>query len=161
MSSIVQSFQKRSFLPTSNNGSLPVSQSQDPKGIRRRLSSLSFKIQPISSSPAASWAFRRSKSVSSMGEYAGSSIRKWWDWGWSWILSKKPIFAQDLEMNEEETKVLGSHSRGSWRHVFYKVRSELKRFTTSDRVGLPQTCRYDSFSYSKNFDDGMRTHLVH
>ncbi|KAL5580467.1 hypothetical protein UlMin_012909 [Ulmus minor] len=55
-----------------------------------------------------------------MGEYAGTSIRKWWDWGWSWILSKKPIFAQDLEMNEEETKILGSSSRGSWRHVFYK-----------------------------------------
>ncbi|KAF3434891.1 hypothetical protein FNV43_RR21978 [Rhamnella rubrinervis] len=161
MSSIVQSFQKRSFLPTSNHGSLPVSQSQDPNGIRRRLSSLSLKLQPISCSPAASWAFSRSKSVSSMGDYAGSSIRKWWDWGWSWILSKKPIFAQDLEMNEEETKVLGSHSRGSWRHVFYKVRSELKKFVGSDKVGLPQTCRYDSFNYSKNFDEGMRTHLVH
>ncbi|KAH7518236.1 uncharacterized protein LOC107423373 [Ziziphus jujuba] len=173
MSSIVQSFQKRSFLPTmpaltNPNGSLPVSQSkQDPsedqnQGIRRRLSSLSLKIQPISSSssPVASWAFRRSKSVSSMGEYAGSSIRKWWDWGWSWILSRKPIFAQDLEMNEEETKLLGSHNRGSWRHVFYKVRSELRRFVRSDRVDLPQTCRYESFNYSKNFDDGRKIHLV-
>lgn len=63
-------------------------------------------------------------------------------------------------MNEEETKLLGSHSRGSWRHVFYKVRSELKRFVGSDRVGLPQTCRYDSFNYSKNFDDGSKAHLV-
>ncbi|KAL5565382.1 hypothetical protein UlMin_028546 [Ulmus minor] len=59
-----------------------------------------------------------------MGEYAGTLILKWWDWGWSWILSKKPIFAQDLEMNEEETKILGSSSRGSWRHVFYKCVGE-------------------------------------
>ncbi|KAL5571112.1 hypothetical protein UlMin_020709 [Ulmus minor] len=55
-----------------------------------------------------------------MGEYAGTSIRKWWDWGWSWILSKKPIFAQDLKMNEEDTKILGSRGKGSWRHLFYK-----------------------------------------
>lgn len=155
MSSIVQTFQKRSTF-------LPVSQSHDPKEqgqIRRRLSSLSLKFQPISSSNAASWAMRRTKSVSSMGEYAGSSIRKWWDWGWAWAMSRKPIFANDLELNEEETKILGSHSRGSWRHVFYKVRSEFRKLLGSDRVGLPQTCRYDSFSYSKNFDDGRRTQL--
>ncbi|PON75228.1 hypothetical protein PanWU01x14_045800 [Parasponia andersonii] len=158
MSSIVQTFQKRTTF-------LPVSQSQqhdskEQSQIRRRLSSLSLKIQPISSShAAASWAISRSKSVSSMGEYAGSSIRKWWDWGWAWVLSRKPIFANDLEMNEEETKILGSHSRGSWRHVFYKVRSEFKKLLGSDRVGLPQTCRYDSFSYSKNFDEGRRTQL--
>jgi len=30
-----------------------------------------------------------------MGEYAGGSIRKWWDWGWSWVLSRKPIFASE------------------------------------------------------------------
>lgn len=72
-----------------------------------------------------------------------------------WIMSKKPTFAQDLEMNEEEKAVLGCHSRGSLRHVFYKVRSELRRFVRSDNnVGLPQTFRYDSFNYSKNFDDG-------
>lgn len=131
--------------------SLPVSQGlQDPlteqPGLRRRLSSLSLKLQPISS-PATSWALSRSKSVSAMGEYAGGSIRKWWLWGWTWILSRKPIFAQDLEMNEEETKVLGSDNRGSWRHVFYKVRSELKRLVGSDVDSLPQTYRY-------NFDDG-------
>lgn len=50
-------------------------------------------------------------------------------------------------MNEEETKVLGSDNRGSWRHVFYKVRSELKRLVGSDVDSLPQTYRY-------NFDDG-------
>ncbi|KAG6779892.1 hypothetical protein POTOM_016294 [Populus tomentosa] len=142
MSSIVQSFQKR------NHGAaaLPVSQTHDSKdrgaaALRRRISSLSFKIQPISS-PATQWAFQRSKSVSAMGEYAGSSIRKWWDWGWSWILSKKPPFAQDLEMNEEETRVLGCHNKGSWRHVFYKVRYEVRKLVRSDdKVGLPQTYR--------------------
>ncbi|KAJ6986225.1 hypothetical protein NC653_023963 [Populus alba x Populus x berolinensis] len=124
MSSIVQSFRKRN-----SSAALPVSQTHFSKdqavaGLRRRLSSLSLKFQPISS-PATQWAFQRSKSVSAMGEYAGSSVKKWWDWGWSWILSRKPVFAQDLEMNEEETRVLGCHSKGSWGHVFYKFRSEV------------------------------------
>jgi hypothetical protein len=156
MSSIVQSFQKRN-----NSAALPVSQTDSSKdqavaGLRRRLSSLSLKIQPISS-PATQWAFQRSKSVSAMGEYAGSSVKKWWDWGWSWILSRKPVFAQDLEMNEEETRVLGCHSKGSWRHVFYKFRSEVIKLARSgDKAVLPQTCRTSdhSFSYSKNLDAG-------
>ncbi|XP_073158008.1 uncharacterized protein [Henckelia pumila] len=125
--------------------SLPVSepglQDQRP-GIRRRLSSLSLnlKIQP---SPPSAWAFRRSKSLSSMGENAGDSIRKWWDWGWGWILSRKPAFAADLEMNEEETTTIGFHNKGSWRHVFFKVTSQLRRkLSRSDDVGLPQTMRY-------------------
>ncbi|XVF44687.1 hypothetical protein PTKIN_Ptkin02bG0144300 [Pterospermum kingtungense] len=150
MSSIMQSFQK--------TRSLPVSQAESKEqvpGLRRRLSSLSLKIQPISS-PATSWAFHRSKSLSSMGVYAGSSIRKWWDWGWSWVLSRKPTFAQDLEMNEEETRVLGCHNKGSWRHVFYKVKPEIKKLMGSDKVGLPQTYRYDSLDYSKNFENGKK-----
>jgi hypothetical protein len=158
MKSIIHSFQKGSYIPAmpTAQAALPVSQPDDSKeqGLRRRLSSLSLKIQPMAS-PAASWALRRSKSVSSMGEKAGGSIRKWWDWGWSWILSRKPIFATDLEMNEEETKMLGSQNRGSWRHVFYKVRFEIRKLVGSDHVGLPQTYRYDSYNYSKNFDDGL------
>ncbi|XP_022762157.1 uncharacterized protein LOC111308082 [Durio zibethinus] len=122
MSSIIHNFQRSQALPVSQT----ESKEQLP-GLRRRLSSLSLKLQPISC-PAASWTFPRSKSLSSMGEYAGSSIRKWWDWGWSWVLSRKPMFAQDLEMNEEETRVLGCHNKGSWRHVFYKVRSEIKNW---------------------------------
>ncbi|XP_023921679.1 uncharacterized protein LOC112033133 [Quercus suber] len=162
MSTIIHSFQKRSYLPTmptSTNQALPVSQSDSSKeqvSLRRRLSSLSLKIQPISA-PATSWAFRRSKSVSSMGEYAGTSIKKWWDWGFSWILSRKPIFAKDLEMNEEETKMLGPQNKGSWRHVFYKVRSEIRKLVGSDQVRLPQTYKYSSYDYSKNFDNGSRT----
>ncbi|KAB2050807.1 hypothetical protein E1A91_A12G013700v1 [Gossypium mustelinum] len=154
MSSIMQSFQK--------SRSLPLSQTQSKEqaplpALRRRLSSLSLKLHPSISSPSApSWSFPRSKSLSSMGDYAGSSIRKWWDWGWSWVLSRKPMFAQDLEMNEEETRVLGCHNKGSWRHVFYKLRSEIKKRMGSDKVGLPQTCRYDSLSYSKNFGVGNK-----
>ena len=121
MSSIIQSFQKSKALPVSQ-----IESKEQLPGLRRRLSSLSLKIQPISS-PATSWAFHRSKSLSSMGQYAGSSIRKWWDWGWSWVLSRKPMFAKDLEMNDEETRILGCHNKGSCRHVFYKVRSEIKK----------------------------------
>ncbi|KAL7257259.1 hypothetical protein ACSBR1_003549 [Camellia fascicularis] len=170
------SFQMRSLMPSSmrsgatttkQQGGLPVSQThskqqqqqeqeqeqQQQQGLRRRLSSLSLKIQPSPEAADAtySWVLRRSKSVSSMGEYAGSSIRKWWDWGCGWILSRKPTFARDLEMNEQETAVLGCHSKGSWRHVFYKLRKLLVR----PHHNLPQTFRYDSVTYSQNFDDGI------
>ncbi|KAF9618700.1 hypothetical protein IFM89_002395 [Coptis chinensis] len=148
---------KKSFFPSRPlKDSLPLSQnSTTDQSLRRRLSlsALSVKIQPISS-PATSWALRKSKSMSSLGESAGTSIRKWWDWGWAWILTKKPTFAQDLEMNEEESAMLGSHSKGSWRHVLYKVKSEFRRLVGSNPVGAPNGFRYDSFSYAQNFDDG-------
>uniref|UniRef100_A0A2P2Q3R0 Uncharacterized protein LOC107423372 n=1 Tax=Rhizophora mucronata TaxID=61149 RepID=A0A2P2Q3R0_RHIMU len=156
MSSRVQSFQKRTLLPssmtvTATSHALPVSQSDSETrqgqglGLRRRLSSLSFKIQ----STSTSWASQlRSKST---GQQAGDYIRKWCYWGWSWILSRKPVFAKDLELNEEDqTKMLESHNRGSWMYVFLKVRSEIRKLVRSDKVGLPQTYRYDSVKYSKN-----------
>lgn len=161
-SSIFESLQRKSFfasMPT--NQSLPVSQldpndPQKQQGLRRRLSSLSLKIQPISSQ-STSWVFRKSKSMSALGDYAGSSLRKWWDWGWAWVLSKRPTFAKDLEMNEEETALLGCHSKGTWRHVFYKVRSEFRRLVRSDHLPTTQRFSYDSFSYAQNFDDGKRS----
>lgn len=135
--------------------------------------SSSAMMMMISSSSyrwSSSWAgaFRRSKSASSMGtadhhhqhhQYGGggggggdSMIRKWWEWGWGWILSRKPTFAKDLEMNEAESAALGWRSKGSWRHIFYKVKSELGKLVgPSDDVGLPQTIRYGSTSSSKNF----------
>ncbi|KAG6589060.1 hypothetical protein SDJN03_17625, partial [Cucurbita argyrosperma subsp. sororia] len=117
------SIPRRSFLPTRPlNDALPVSQPDSTQTLRRRLSSISFKIQPISS-PVTSWSFHRSKSVSSLRDHTGKSLRKWWDWGWSWILSRKAAFARDLEMNDEETKSLRSNCRGSFRHLFYKGRS--------------------------------------
>uniref|UniRef100_A0A9I9DAY9 Uncharacterized protein n=1 Tax=Cucumis melo TaxID=3656 RepID=A0A9I9DAY9_CUCME len=157
----------RRFLPTPPlNDALPLSQPDQysSQTLRRRLSSISFKIHPISS-PLTSWSsFRRSKSVSSMRDFSRTSLRKWWDWGWSWILSRKSAFARDLEMNDnnddEETKALGSNycCRGSFKfkHLFYKVRSEFRKLIRSDRVGLPQTFKYDSVNYSKNFDDGVK-----
>ncbi|XP_027332965.1 uncharacterized protein LOC113847865 [Abrus precatorius] len=141
MSSIAQ---KRNLFPNTKP-SLPVSRSDsklEEGGLRRRLSSLSLKIQgtpEAAAAAASSWSFPRSKSLSSMGHYAGTSVRKWWDWSWAWILSRKPIFATDLEMNDQETKLLGSHNRGTLRHVFYKFRSEIRRFITSDHATLPQT----------------------
>ena len=122
-------------------------------GIRRRISSFSVKIQPLSSASTA-WAFRRSKSAPSMGELAGGPLRRWWDWGWGWILSRKPTFARDIEMNGEETAMLGCQSKGTWRHVFYKVRSEFRKLVGSNTLPTTQQFRYDSFSYAKNFDDG-------
>ncbi|KAI3795641.1 hypothetical protein L1987_38297 [Smallanthus sonchifolius] len=140
--------------------SLPISHptaSTDPSsvaaGIRRRLSSVSLPIHPSSisdtTSAATAWAMRRSKSVSSMGESASTSIRNWWDWGWGWIISRKPVFAGDLEFNRNPNP-----SKTSWIHVFSKVRSEIQKLVRSDKVGLPQTVRYNSGSYGRNFDDG-------
>lgn len=138
-------------------GALPVSQPVGGEGIRKRLSSL-YSVRISSSASSLGAAFRRSKSVGDV-EYMRAraadgfvSIRRWWDWGWSWILSRKPTFAKDLEMNEDEKAALGCHSKGSWRHVFYKVKSELRRRLMGSE-GLPQTFRYDSLDYSKNFDD--------
>ncbi|XP_043712634.1 uncharacterized protein LOC122661335 [Telopea speciosissima] len=159
MSSILESFQKRSFFPSRPvNEDLPVCQkSPKDQGLRRRLSSISLRINSIPSSASSFKFLPRSKSMSAIGESAGGSIRKWWDWGWAWIQSRKPVFAKDLEMNEEEIAMLGNHNKGSWKHVFYKVRSEFRKLMGSDNVGLPQTLRYDSYSYSQNFDDGKKT----
>ncbi|KAK3005302.1 hypothetical protein RJ639_016912 [Escallonia herrerae] len=170
MSSVFQSIQKKgSNFMGRNQASLPVSQSAADapnveRVVRRRsvLSSLSLNGLSTDPKPSLEWAFRRSKSVSSMGEYAGTSVRKWWDWGWSWILSRKPTFARDLEMNEEESSVLGSQSKGSWGHVFYKVRSELKRLVGADHsnVGLPQTFRYQNSPYNTYSSQHFQVHGV-
>ncbi|CAN0847098.1 hypothetical protein LINGRAHAP2_LOCUS4793 [Linum grandiflorum] len=57
-------------------------------------------------------------------------------------------------MNKEEKKLLGSSNRGSWRHIVYKVRSGIRKvIVRSDKVGLPQTSRYDSYNDARNFDD--------
>ncbi|GAA0142905.1 hypothetical protein LIER_03702 [Lithospermum erythrorhizon] len=111
-----------------NNQSLPLSQQKDQTpSIRRRLSSLSLKSMTEYSSPATSWALRRSESVSSISKNAGNSIAKWWTWGWDWILSRKPTFALDLEMNEDEKRVIGCQNKGSLRHVFFKLNFEIKK----------------------------------
>ncbi|KAF8020750.1 hypothetical protein BT93_G1251 [Corymbia citriodora subsp. variegata] len=163
MCSIVESIQKSTsiiprILPNQARHDLPLSQPHSTTheeqidgggsggsggGLRRRImSSLSLRIQPISYPSSSSWSFRRSKSMSSLGDQAGNSIRKWWEWGWSWIASRKPVFAQDLEMNEEEIRLVGGlQNRGSWRHVLYKVRSEIQRIVRSDNEGLPKTIK--------------------
>lgn len=74
-----------------------------------------------------------------MGENAGSSIKKWWDMGWAWVLSRKPAFVQDLEMNEEEKHFLGFQNRGSLKHLFFKVKSEVRKLFRYDDMSLPQT----------------------
>ncbi|KAI4366989.1 hypothetical protein MLD38_022778 [Melastoma candidum] len=149
MNTIIQSIREKNLLPGfSSSLSLPLSRSTEPgqppqPSLRRRLSSLSLRIQQQVPSPGDSWAsFRRSRSVSSMGDYAGgggSSIRKWWEQGWSWIMSRKPVLARDLEMSEEEGRVLGAQNKGSLRHVLFKVRSEIMKLVGSENhVTLPR-----------------------
>lgn len=139
MKSILQSFNKEKSLPLSHNNKTPNDPSPPVSGMRRRMSFSDIQQPTISNTTA--WALRGSKSVSSIGYSASTSVRNWWDRGWAWILSRKPVFAQDLEMNTEETSVLGCHNKGSWRHVIYKFRSEIRKLVGSDQPGLPQTIR--------------------
>ncbi|AET01086.1 hypothetical protein MtrunA17_Chr5g0448731 [Medicago truncatula] len=148
-----------SFLPTSRSGkkgSLPVStktklgDAADAVAagggfIRRRLSTSSLKNNTSTETTNNKWSsfIPRSKSLSFSS--IGDSIRNWWTWSWAWILSRKPIFATDLEMNEQETKLLTSRDKGSWKHVICRMRSEIRRrITNSDHyyTPLPQTMAY-------------------
>ncbi|KAI3864638.1 hypothetical protein MKX03_009158 [Papaver bracteatum] len=153
--SMLENIQKR--LPARPlKESLPVSQTsnqQSPEGsLRRRLS---FGIIPADiSTQASTWAIRRTKSMSSFGETTGSSIKKWWDMSWAWILSRKPTFARDLEMDDEESSMLGFHKKGTLHHVFYKIRFEFRKLVNS-KTGRDQGFKYDSQSYAQNFDDGV------
>ncbi|XP_073010701.1 uncharacterized protein [Typha latifolia] len=160
MANLLENVQKRRFFPTMPlKDDLPISQGQQKDsqliGLRKRISSFSVKIQPISSSASNAWAFTRSKSMPSLTGLTAAPLRRWWDRSWAWVLSRKPDFARDLEMNEEETAMLGCHGKGSWRHVFFKVRAEIRKLIGSGS-SLPTThkFRYDSFNYAQNFDDG-------
>jgi hypothetical protein len=155
MATILENIQKARFLPTRPlKDDLPIFQGggggakeeSHLMGLRKRLSnsysSFSGKIQPISSA-SAEWAFRRSRSAPSLAAAfgAGGSVKRWWDWGVGWLLSKKLGFTGDLEMNEEEVAALGRQSKGTWAHVLYKMRSGVRRFVVSSH-SLPTTQHY-------------------
>ncbi|KQK01016.1 uncharacterized protein LOC104583830 [Brachypodium distachyon] len=147
MATILENIQKARFLPTRPlKDDLPTFQGGGSKeeshlmGLRKRLSTFSGKIQPISSA-SAEWAFRRSRSAPSLAAFAGAAggpLKRWWDWGVGWLLSKKLGFAGDLEMNEEEVAALGRQSKGTWAHILYKVRSGVRRLVVSSH-SLPTT----------------------
>ncbi|XP_078444065.1 uncharacterized protein LOC144713352 [Wolffia australiana] len=123
MNSFLEKIQKQRFLPTRPlRDDLPVSAADAKAGLRRRLSS-SATVKSLSSVAAASsaWALRRSKSMSAAGELAGGSLRRWWNWGLDWLLSRKPTFTSDLEMNEKEMARLGCHNKGTLRHFLYRL----------------------------------------
>ncbi|CAL9223295.1 unnamed protein product [Arabidopsis halleri] len=134
-SSIMKTLQIRK--PTS----LPISSTtiDEPGLLRRRLSSLSLNLSRNQPSTVS-----RSKSVSDMGEQGGSSVKEWWEWSWSWVLLKKlPIFFTDLEVNKNEAKSsLGNQQRGSFTHVFFKLRSEIRRLLRPSSDSLPLSCKH-------------------
>ncbi|XP_044950327.1 uncharacterized protein LOC123400000 [Hordeum vulgare subsp. vulgare] len=111
MATILENMQKARFLPTGPlRDDLPTTfQGEGGKegeghlmGMRKRLSSFSGKIQPISFA-SAKWVIRRTRSAPSIAVgFAGGPLKRWWDWGVGWLLSKKLGFVGDLEMNEEE-----------------------------------------------------------
>ncbi|XP_074286330.1 uncharacterized protein LOC141611642 [Silene latifolia] len=142
MSSIVESIQKKGkTLPISS----PADQDELP-GLRRRLSSLSLNLSGsnISMSAAAGAAKM---------ENAGSCIKKWWEMGWGWVMSRKPSFVQDLEMSQEEKHFLGYQYKGSLMHLFFKVKYEVRKLLRFDDMTLPQTqthLRYDRLNNNVN-----------
>ncbi|CAH8344934.1 unnamed protein product [Eruca vesicaria subsp. sativa] len=138
MSSMMETLQirKPTSLPVSQQRLTPSSKDDEHGVIRRRLSSLSLNLLNQPSEIAS--RFPKSKSVSDMGKQVGSSVKEWWEWGWSWILSRKPIFIRDLELNREEAKTIGSQNRGSIMHVFFKVRSQIRSLMGSSSDTLPK-----------------------
>jgi hypothetical protein len=55
----------------------------------------------------------------------------------------------DLELNEEEVAVLGTHNKGSLRHVLYRVQSGFRKLVMgSGTLPVSQKVRSDSFSYN-------------
>jgi hypothetical protein len=73
------------------------------------------------------------------------------------VMARRPPFARGLEMSDDEAAALGGcHSRGTWRHVVYKLRAGARRLLGRD--GRPRVAAqdfgYDSVSYKRNFDDG-------
>ncbi|CAL5005365.1 unnamed protein product [Urochloa decumbens] len=127
-------------------------------GLRRRMSSISMHLRPSLSSAAS---FRRAQSMPSVKALAAAgALRRWWEWGLGWVMERRPPFARALEMSDDEAAALGGcHCRGTWRHVFYKVRAGAKRMLGRDgrplKAAAPQDFGYDSVSYAQNFDDGQ------
>lgn len=150
---------------------LPISQattvtfqSNSPEhlnGLRRRIASFSVKIQPISTA-TTEWAFRRSQSMPSFKDITSGPLSKWWSWGTSWLISKKAQLSHDLEMSREGERatMLGRDGTSNVvMHLFYKIRSELRKLVGSDKLPTTHKFRYDSFSYAQNFDDGEKAQL--
>ncbi|CAN6476648.1 unnamed protein product [Victoria cruziana] len=141
------------------NAALPISQRGEKMaaagGLRKRIVAL-CQMYPsdlrISSAATGSfsWSVRRSKSMSAIGDAAGSSLRRWLQRGWGWFSSKKDGFFMDLEMNETD-----NGQRSGWGYVFSVVRAQVKKLTAANPP--IQRFQYDSFNYRKNIDDGSRT----
>ncbi|KAJ1699913.1 hypothetical protein LUZ63_008425 [Rhynchospora breviuscula] len=163
MATIIETIQKRNFFPTrplkddlptfhaplrpaSGTTTAGAATSDHLIGLRKRLSSFSVKIRPLSSASS----FVRSRSVPSFNSFSTNPLFQWWSWGVGWFLSRKPLMMSDLEMNEEEMAVLGTHNKGSLRHVLYRVQSGFRRFVMGSGSDLPVShkVRSDSFSYS-------------
>ncbi|CAO2202485.1 unnamed protein product [Urochloa humidicola] len=129
-------------------------------GLRRRMSSISVHLlRPSLSSSAES--IRRAQSMPSVKALAAAgALRRWWEWGLGWVMERRPHFARGLEMSDDEAAALGGcHCRGTWRHVFYKVRAGARRILGRDgrplKAAAPPDFGYDSASYAQNFDDGQ------
>ncbi|OEL15739.1 hypothetical protein BAE44_0023239 [Dichanthelium oligosanthes] len=128
-------------------------------GLRRRMStSFAVHVKPLSSAGAV--VFRRAQSMPSVKALAAAgALRRWWEWGLGWVMARRPPFAGGLEMSDDEAAALGGcHCKGTWRHVFYKVRAGARRLLGRDgrplKAAAPQDFGYDSVSYAQNFDDG-------
>ncbi|KAG0463603.1 hypothetical protein HPP92_019672 [Vanilla planifolia] len=163
MGSLKENIQKRFFLPTNPmKDELPISQGLNNEqtslnGLRRRLSSFSVNIQPFSSSVATSWtALRRSTSEPEfIGELSGGPLRRFWHNSFGWLFAKKPAaYPNDLAMNEAATAMRGWSTRGILRHLFYKIRAEIRRRVNFEMLPTKHEFRYDYVSYAQNFDEG-------
>jgi hypothetical protein len=162
MATIIETIQKRNLFParplkddlpifnaplrspSTSITTVGVATSDHLIGLRKRLCSFSDKIQPLSTS-----SFLRSRSMPSFNSFSINPILQWWSWGIGWILARKPAIVSDLELNEEEVTVLGTHNKGSLRHALYRVQSGFRKLVMgSGTLPVSQKVRSDSFSYN-------------
>jgi len=139
---------------------LPISSGDGQKlgqggGLRKRISSsFSYRSGPDGTRSSDSWSFRRTKSMAD--GCGGTSIWKWWDWGWEWIASTKKTIWRKMENARDGDLVLG-YDTSNWRHSFWKLRTHLRKIVgkgPASTMTQKFDFRYDALSYAQNFDDG-------
>ncbi|KAL0915949.1 hypothetical protein M5K25_013420 [Dendrobium thyrsiflorum] len=138
---MVENIPKKCFIPSISpkDHNLPISQTTNK--LETNLFGLRRSISSFSSSATSTWGtLCRCKSAPAfIGEDVSGPLQRWWIWGLAWLLAIKPGFRKDLEMNEEEALMLSFKRKGSLRHIFFKIGSDVRRIARSET--LPTTYR--------------------
>lgn len=65
------------------------------------------------------------------------------------------MFTRESHKGKDKA-VLGGRNGNMWRNLVQRAKIRVRKLLISDsNANQPQTCRYSSSDYSKNFDDGV------